>query len=162
MNSSVTIKGLAELRDKLLALGPEVGAKVLRTAAREAMKPVLAEAQRLAPRDTGALHDAIVLVAKMPKSALTLTRVGLKIRALKRTFNVPTKAESEAISARARWHFAEFGTAHTKAHPFLRPALETHKDAVISSLKAEIAKRVERVWKQRRKQAAIAKAVFGE
>jgi HK97 gp10 family phage protein len=173
---AIKVEGLAELREKLLALGPEVGAKALQGAAREAMKPVLETAKRLAPYDTGDEHtgahlrDSIVLTAKIPKGGDTLCRVGIRIRALKRpslkgTRGKVSKATKRYVfrgSAAWRWHFAEFGTAHQRARPFLRPAFAQHREEVVDSLKREIAKRVERIWKNRKKQAAIALAVFGE
>lgn len=161
------VEGLKELRDKVLALGPETGPKVLRAAARAAMQPVLEEARRLVPVDSGLMRDSIVLSSKIPKSGDTVTRVGIRIKKQRRPnlrglrVSKSTRRAVNRMSAHWRWHFIEFGTVRQKARPFLRPALATHKDRVIASIKAEIAKRVERVWRYRRKQAAMARAVFG-
>lgn len=173
---TIKVEGLAELRDKLLALGPALGARVLRSGARAAMQPVLEEARRLVAVDTGLTRDSITLRAKMPKSGDTLTRVGIKIQKLsaaKRAYSLKGTGGSRNLkkstmrayyreSAHWRWHFLEFGTKTQRAQPFLRPALAKHKDQVIAALRLEVAKRVERVWKYRRKQALMAKRVFGD
>lgn len=166
MKASIKIEGLGELREKLLALGPEVGAKTLRSAARVAMAPVLEEARRLAPVDTAQLRESIVLVARMPKSGDAVARVGLKIKALGSRPNLrglkvgkSTKQAVARMSAHWRWHFAEFGTARHRATPFLRPALAKHRESVVETLKAEIKKRIDAVWKKRARSAAkLAKA----
>ena len=165
MKSSITVSGMTELRDKLMALGPAASVKVLRAAAKEAMKPVLAEARRLAPVDTEQLRNSIVLVARTPRGGDSVAQVGLKIKAGVRpnlrglAVKSGTKRAVSRMSAHWRWHFAEFGTAYTKATPFLRPALAKHRNEVVESLRAEIAKRIERVWKRRAKAASkLAKA----
>src|SRR5690554_412384 len=112
------IEGLAALEAKLQELGAELGQKVLTAAARRAMRPVLEEAKRLVPKDTGALRDAITLSTGKPKEGETVAVAGLRIGKSK-------GAKDGRMPPAARWHFVEFGTASQAARPFLRPALDS-------------------------------------
>lgn len=131
------VEGLAALEAKLTELGAELGQKVLAAAARRAMRPVLEEAQRLAPKDTGALRDAIKLSSGKPNGGETVAVAGLRIGRSK-------GAKDGGLPAAARWHFAEFGTAQRAATPFLRPALDSQASRVVEELKTELAKGIKR------------------
>ena len=77
----VKIEGLKELRQKLLAIGAIAGQKVIASAARAAMKPVLEEARRLAPVHRGVLRDSIKLKATKPRRGRSSKRSPSRSRA---------------------------------------------------------------------------------
>lgn len=149
---SATLTGFKELNDKLLELKDvTLAAKVLARAARKAFEPVFVEAHRLAPRDTGALIEAIRLTTVKPKSGDAVVAVGIKIAGPKKFIGPKTKAQATKLSPKSMWHFVEFGTSKMAAKPFLRPALEKHADLVTELLKAELAKGIERAVRRQAK-----------
>lgn len=46
------------------------------------------------------------------------------------------------------WRFIEFGTSRTQARPFLRPALESNTEKVLSEVVAEMTKQLDRFAKK--------------
>lgn len=75
-------------------------------------------ARAMAPRDTGALKQAIV-----SKSTGLSGRVGLS---------------PDVINGRrpeVYWRFVEFGTVHVPARPFFRPAAELEREAFIKRMR---------------------------
>lgn len=102
------IKGAREMENLLKALGPRVASKAGDKALRAAARPIVEQAKRLVPADTGALRRSITAqMGRRKKESERVILIG---------FRPP-------VSARA--HFAEFGTKHHAAHPFMRPALDT-------------------------------------
>lgn len=150
---SVTIHGLSALNAQLTELGAELAAKALAQAARRAFKPVLDEAKRLVPRDTGALADSLLL-AVVRKDENTLA-VGIKIgrgRGSKQARLAAAafgEGQLEGLPPVRRWHFIELGTSRTPAHPYLRPALDSNASVVIELLKKELRVSIEKALKKR-------------
>lgn len=143
---SLEVQGMRHLHADLNALGTELAAKLLASAARKAFKPVLETAQALAPVDTGTLRDNIKIRVVKPKTGDSVVVVGLRIAKVK---NAPNNAGSPDW----RWHFVELGTKHIAAQPFLRPALEQNAAGVVAALKVELRKKIDRAVKRRAKAA---------
>lgn len=102
------IKGAKEMENLLKALGPRVASKAGDKALRAAAKPIVDQAKRLVPVDTGALRRSITAqIGRRTKASERVILIG---------FRPPTSA---------RAHFTEFGTSHSAAHPFMRPAMDT-------------------------------------
>jgi HK97 gp10 family phage protein len=128
--------------------------KILTTAVRQAMSPVLSKAQALAPKDTGALTASLRLEARKPtkrdrKSIYvntsdvvigTVTTASGKQLAKKTFKNIKTGKKQKGIASDGRAIANEFGTktefgsVHNAAKPYMRPALETSAPAVLNSL----------------------------
>lgn len=85
---------------------------------RNAAQPMLEHARRLAPVKTGELAHHINLVTR--HTATTATAL----------VQVSDSGEGGAAHEAV---FAEFGTSHQRATPFMRPAFEAHKRAVLSA-----------------------------
>lgn len=146
------VRGLDAVKAQLRALGEELATKAAKGAARAAFKPVLDAAKALAPRDTGALADSLVLA-----SAVTPTggaAVGIRIgkgrgaaqaRVAAAAFG---EAQIEKLPPARRWHFTEFGTSRQPAHPFLRPAFDASVQTVVDSIAAELKKAIARAIKK--------------
>jgi len=106
----LTFKGAKELEAALVGMEPKLAKKVFRQAMRKAAAPVLARAKQLVPTLTGRLKKS------------------LRVRAMKKRRHqygifVGT---SEAWFTGDQFYagMVEFGTATTKAQPFMRPAFD--------------------------------------
>jgi HK97 gp10 family phage protein len=122
--------------------------KILTSAMRLAMKPVLAKARNLVPKDTGALSASLRIEARKPTKrdrnsvyvSPTDTVIGTVTTAsgkqlAKKTFkNIKTGKKQKGIPSDARAYANEFGTAKMAGRPFLRPALETSSSQMLDSL----------------------------
>jgi HK97 gp10 family phage protein len=174
----VTITGLSEALAIFDELADEIGdkkatSKVLVPAAREAMKPVLAMAKMLAPKDTGDLARTIWIEARRPNKRDQKSKyasAGDTVIALVTTKPFPKKKRKEFFAANvelykrdkeayrkkfkqyaysldfpydARAIAQEFGTANQAGTPFLRTALESNATRVASSLGEIIGRRIE-------------------
>ena len=146
---SYKLEGLRELQGQLEDLGAELAVKILARSLRKAFQPVLQSAMgNLLTHhniESGDLLAAIHLVAVKPKSGSTVASIGLMISAKKTTSKIPPAR---------RWHWIEFGTAHSPAHPFLRPALEANAQLVLDVLRVEIGAAIIKALKKRARAAA--------
>jgi HK97 gp10 family phage protein len=145
---SVTIRGLDGLLRQLEQLKVELAVKALATAARRAFQPVLDDAKRLVPRDSGALADSLRIKVEKPSAGDTVIKVGIMVggsRLAKQSRVAAAafgEAQSKELPPARRWHFIELGTSKMAAHPYLRPALEQNASAVVELLKGELQKQI--------------------
>lgn len=145
------IEGLAELEEKLadlMALGraDAVARQTLVKAAKDAMEPVYQEVATTAPVGPGIpihLKDTVRLEARIPnqsdrKSTLVQqTDVAIAVVSVKKS----------AVSLAN-----EFGTSKMAARPFLRKALASNVESVVTNFKVELDDYIRQVaTKQRRK-----------
>lgn len=175
MSVRFTVNGLKETLDVFKEFQEQFGdkdakSKVLIPAIREAMKPVLAMAKGLSPKDTGALDRSLYITARRP------TRKDMKSRyvtpkdsviSLVSTKPIPKKLKqqfqaehgnlkgSEYKKAKRKFygeagviHDAramanEFGTAKMSAQPFMRVSLESQAQAVSAKLGLLIKQKME-------------------
>jgi HK97 gp10 family phage protein len=122
--------------------------KILTSAMRIAMKPVLAKARNLVPKDTGALSASLRIEARKPtkrdRNSIyvsptdtvigTVTTASGKQLAKKSFKNIRTGKKQKGIPSDARAYANEFGTHKMAGKPFLRPALETSSSEMLNSL----------------------------
>src|SRR5690606_8056174 len=103
-----TIEGAAEMDRLLKELGPRAASRAADRALRAGAKPIVQTAKDLVPTDSGDLQDSITaeLQRQRGRSEKRVILVGFK----------------KPISRRA--HLTEFGTVHSRAKPFMRPALD--------------------------------------
>jgi len=166
MSVKFAVNGLKETLAALTLFQEEFGdkdskSKILIPAVREAMKPVLAMAKALSPKDTGALDRSLYITARRP------TRKDMKSRyvtpkdsviSLVSSRPIPKKLKqqlyakhgalkgSEYKKAKRKFYTEagvmfdaraianEFGTAKMSAKPFLRTSLESQAQIVASQL----------------------------
>jgi HK97 gp10 family phage protein len=107
------IIGMEELQEALDQGIKAATRAALRRAAKEAVKPWLDLIMEKAPRDTGFLAEHLAVVARFKDQG---ARLEMEIGPVKRAFYAL---------------FDEFGTHLQEAKPFLRPAFEEGKDAVL-------------------------------
>lgn len=166
MSVKFAVNGLKETLATLTLFQEQFGdkdakSKVLIPAVREAMKPVLAMAKALSPKDTGALDRSLYITARRPTrkdmksryvtpkdSVISLVSSRPIPKKLKQEFHAKygnlkgseyKKAKRSFYSEAGVMHDAraianEFGTAKMSAKPFLRTSLESQAQAVAARL----------------------------
>lgn len=146
------INGARELEAALMALGQDRLIKAtLKTALTNASKPMVATAQRLAPKLTGRMAEKIAVSS-------TLSRRQRRGQGYK--FSPTTAYVWIGSAPRGPGTLAEFGTGpryHKKvrkyvgampATPFMRPAWEQHKDQILRDFSTELWAAIERSAKR--------------
>jgi HK97 gp10 family phage protein len=122
------IKGAKEMENLLRQLGPNVASRVGDQALRAGAKPIVDEAKRLVRVRTGALRDSIVVLGEK-------RRKNDNERVVLIGFRPP-------VSRRA--HLEEFGTAKQRAHPFIRPALDSRAGDALDEMGKVLARGITR------------------
>jgi len=165
---TIHVDGVEETLKALAALGPALEQRVLRRAARNSSKVVLAAAQaNLAPRtDTGALARGL-------RVRIQKTRKRYEGR-IAYTVQTPTRKElAKLYPSRAqemlesRWYFPaaiEYGATRRgvryPATPFMRTAFQVNKSSAPSQMRAALSSGLARETKRLARRAA--KVGFGQ
>ena len=175
-NFKFQVNGLQATLEVFDKLRDEIGdsnsrSRILNPVCREAMKPVLAMAQALAPVDTGLLQESLTIFSRRPTGkdkqsryigpndsaiAVVSTRPiprRLRKNAYEATKNIKDKNdrkraikkyfEEQGIFYDARAIANEFGTANRSAHPFLRISLESQAQTVSDYLGILLKQKIE-------------------
>lgn len=153
--------------------------RVLVPAAKQAIMPVLTAAQQNAPVDTGGLRLSLQVEARRPTKkdkrskyigtndsviAMVTTASGQKLaqmskgrglsKAKKQLARMGASAEQIAafsgIKSDGRAIAQEFGTSKISAQPYLRPAMESNAQAVVSRLGEALAQQINKYRKNTR------------
>ena len=111
MDLKFDIKGLAELENMLLRVGPREAARLVKAAVVDMARDVRDDARDASPEKTGTLRKAIYGRAR--KSHLDQFRAVVGI----------TKGRGAKHDA-FYWHMVEFGTVHSAPNPFMTRAYE--------------------------------------
>lgn len=148
MSATVKVDGLKELRDASLKLDPKMRRRVYTRAIKAGGNIVRDAAKGKVPVRTGAIRASLVhRASSKPAKGL----FGLKI-----TIKAGRKSSSRIARRRGKgaeyypdaveryYRFTELGTKHHPAQPFLAPALEGSKSAILNAVKAELAAGLER------------------
>jgi len=112
------IEGVKELENAFMELPNSMQKQVLLSALKKASKPVVKDAQEKARKKTG--KGAKSIKARTNKN---LKPVGISIGPSREEFHMS---------------FIEFGTVTQSARPFLRPAWDANRFAVLQSMEKEI------------------------
>lgn len=131
--SDVVVSGVEDILKKMKILPGRVQKNVVTGAVRASAKPIIEEARRLAPKDTGDLAKSIAV-----------TRRKSTDRNIVRFTVAPRIKKPHGYLA----HFYEFGTSKMTARPFMRPALLSKVDETISAATGYMAKRTEKEIKK--------------
>jgi HK97 gp10 family phage protein len=151
-NAEFRVEGFEELFAKMTELEEEIGKgktdKIWRKALTWAMEPVLQDARSFAPKDTGQTAQRIYMKVHRPQGRdkssnryageMFLARVTASTLRDDSVQNFVVNKRGKLQSTWANKSRApisqEFGNARTPAQPFLRPALSSNTDRVISRL----------------------------
>jgi HK97 gp10 family phage protein len=124
MKTELKFTGGPELEKALKDLGGQIAGRLGTNAVRAGARVIAASAKRNAPVLTGALKKSI------------------------RVFDEPDKPKGERVAyigSRLFYaRFVEFGTSHTQANPFLRPALDESAQAALDKLAENLSQGIER------------------
>lgn len=160
MSDDVTaeIEGLEDLEQMLEQQTPRAARTAVRRATRAGGEIFQLEIEARAPRLTGFLASEIVIKSRASgvdddsdATGAIVVRVGADPKAAQLvggqregktlTFkNDPHYAGLEAL-------FAEFGTKHESARPFMRPSFEAKKDEVLETFQTELRAELENLRK---------------
>jgi HK97 gp10 family phage protein len=128
MSFKVTVEGLAELKTALRALPDATAKNVVRRMLRKRGEPIAARARRLVPVEAGELRDSIGVSTKLSR----------RQRARHRKFDTNDIEVYVGAGPLPQAHLQEFGTEHSLAQPFLRPAWDSGKREVLEGIKADL------------------------
>ena len=173
---NIHMEGYEPVMQMFDQLAQEIGdkkanSKVLVPAVRQAMRPTLAMAKQLAPKNTGALAAHLQIEARRPTkrdrrskyvlnndSVIALVTTKAFPRKLKKKFfeenqNLSPEERAKKFKAYAksigfpydaRAVAQEFGSARNPAHPYMRTGLETTARQVIDDLAGIIESKINR------------------
>lgn len=175
-NFKFKVNGLEATLEVFDSLRDEIGdansrSRILNPVVREAMKPVLAMAQSLAPVDTGLLKESLTIYSRRPTgkdkqsryigpkdAAIAVVSTRPIPRRLKKEAKELTRGitdskqrakmmrsfyESQNIFYDARAIANEFGTKNRSPHPFLRVSLESQAQTVSDYLGQLLKQKIE-------------------
>lgn len=137
---SVQIFGLRELEKKMIALGPKIARKALKSALVAGAKEVKKEAQRLAPSESGRLRKAMY-IKRMSKPNPFKEDVIFGVRHGKKM----SKKDLDAFY----WTFLEFGTKHIKKMSFVEAAFQKSKNRALKKVKEVLAIKIALLTRQK-------------
>ena len=176
---TVSVSGLAELDDALGQLPKATARNVLKRTLNKAAQPIVDEAKRLVPVQTGRLRDSITASTRVKNKVgnaefAAAMRAGLGKDAARTALRNARRAASgqgsfaETFIGPARggkWgviryaHIVEFGSPRQSPKPYMRPAWEAHKTAALNLIKDELAneiiKAAKRVGRSKKQSAEV-------
>jgi HK97 gp10 family phage protein len=124
----VSIKGSKEIIKKLDSLEKKIATKIVRTAIREAAKPILKEAKANIPSDSGNLKKNTKIRTMKRKKG----RIGLIV-------------QSSSTDPQGYYgSFVEYGTKYQKAQDNIKKAYDKLKDKTAKQLEEAILKGIEK------------------
>src|SRR5687767_4676023 len=124
--------GFNRLMDKLHRLDAVASQRVLASAAKKALVPVLEDAQARAPKQTGLLAKGLTIRGGKATGGASVAAAGITPTGPHRSF----------------WHLAEFGTSKQPARPYLRPAMRANVQKSIDIFREELRRAIERALKR--------------
>ncbi len=141
----IKLSGFKEFEAMLAQLGKSTERTLLTRFAKKALEPVRDRARQLVPVDSGFTRDSIVVSTQLGRSAKRKERAEPKN-------GVRVYVGTTARNAVPR----EFGTFARRATPFLRPAWEETKDAVLVTIQRDLGAEIERTAERAAKRRAMA------
>jgi HK97 gp10 family phage protein len=146
---AVSVEGLREVDAALGDLGKATGRNVMRRVALARLEPMAEEARRLAPVEDTDLRDSIAVSTKLAGYAKRLNR--------------HSKSEAEAHMGPAgaggkkappQGSLQEFGTNNHPPQPFMRPAWDGGKDALLEGIADDLWAEISKAAARQAKKAA--------
>jgi HK97 gp10 family phage protein len=140
---SVKWSGVKEMEQMLKDLGPRIASRLGGRAAKAGAKPIIKMAKALVPKKTGELKRSIVAQKERAKGGAYAATQTVLIG-----FRPP---------ASRRAHLVEFGTSHSSAKPFMRPALDAQHQAALDRMREVLAQGIQ---KEEYKRATAPEALY--
>lgn len=141
---TVTVEGLSDLADALQELPKATSTNVLKRALTNGAAPIQSAAASLAPVLTGTLQQSITIGTKLSRRQKSLSRKESKVEVF-----IGPDALPQAITA-------EFGTSHSRARPYMRPAWDGQKKTALEIIANTLGDEIEKARARiARKQARL-------
>ena len=141
LKARFTVEGLSELKDAFTELPKATGKNVAKRVLTKRAQPILDDATRAAPVKIGNLKASITAGTKLSRRQKALTKNSKSYTEIYVGAGVNPQATMQ-----------EFGTSRDKPQPFMRPAWDANKQAILEGLKddlwAEIRKAADRIAKK--------------
>ena len=132
----MVLGGFDEMEEALDDLEMATRKSVTRRALKKSAQPLADLANSLAPRDSGRLAASISVSIKLDGRQSKLHR--RMFRSDKAAVEMFVGPSYLAFGGGRHGHLLEFGTAHTAAQPFMRPAWDQDNRALLERLKVEL------------------------
>lgn len=162
MKVEMKITGFDELLNKMDKLPPLLHKRILRASGRRAMKLVLETAKGIVPVRTGRLRDAIKITTRQNRQRRQLDiRVGPSNIPYAHLVEDGTSSHTIKVKKASflGWGNKTFGIKvdhpGAKAQPYMRPALDENRDKIISFLKVDLKKSIDRAVRKMLKAKGI-------
>jgi HK97 gp10 family phage protein len=146
MAERVQIEGLSDLQTSLRELPDATAKAVLRRLARKRLQPIIDHAKSLVPVEEGDLRDGLNVSSKLSKR-----QRGLRGKAKEGAHDIEMYAGARPDPAA---HLQEFGSSHHGAQPFLRPAWDAGRHALLDGLKDDLWADIKKTAERRARKAA--------
>jgi HK97 gp10 family phage protein len=141
----VQIEGLDDLEKLLTQLAPKEARTAMRRSERKAAAVWQAEIERLAPKDSGFLEGHIAIRSSVgagdDNSTGSITVTVGPSKEMYPKEGGRTKNRDAAQAAR----YAEFGTVHEAARPFISVAYENKKEEVVEAFQTELGAAIQKL-----------------
>jgi len=127
MTVTVKIEGLSELKTAIEQLPKATGKSVMQKVLMARAKTIAAAAKSLVPVESGELRDSIVASTRLSKS---------QAREAKEAASYVEVYAGAGPLPHA--HLVEFGSVHNQPQPYMRPAWDNHKGALLDAIKEDL------------------------
>jgi HK97 gp10 family phage protein len=133
MSVTVKVEGLSELKSAFEQLPKATGEGVLRKVLLARAEPIAAAAKALVAVESGELRDSIVASTRLSKS---------QAREAKETASYVEVYVGAGPLPHA--HLVEFGSVNNQPQPYLRPAWDSAKGALLDNFKEDLWSEIEK------------------
>lgn len=141
MSGTFKVEGLKSLEANLRELKQGTGRGVMRRTLKKSARPLVDLIELYAPDDPRTANDdlvsGIVVTSKATRNAKRMIRASFKDSTAVEMFVGPDKHVFYGI-------FQEFGTVHHAPQPFMRPAWEEDKMALMGRIKNQLGVEIEK------------------
>jgi HK97 gp10 family phage protein len=146
---SVEIHGIKDMIKRLEALPVKLKKSGEKAALRAGGAPIRKAAKRFAKssKDSGLLLKSIGMNVRTIKSGETSARIGARNgfgKEVTRTNKKTGQQRKEYANPANYSHLVEFGTSHSPAKPFIRPAIDSAKSEILPAMAAGLSKHLAR------------------
>jgi len=155
--SAIKLHGMEGVRASLRKLPSELMKAAEKQVLRDGAKPVLRAAKARVPvgkdEDKGLLKKSLGITVKKLRNGVTTSRIGprsgFKGKSLGFKISKRGKTKGQLTERFANpvnyAHLVEYGTSHSAAQPFIRPAIESSKGEVVDAMAKGLEKHLTKV-----------------
>lgn len=159
MRIVLKVEGLRELQAALEELPKATSRNVVRRALMNALKPMEAQAEALAPSLTGQLRSTIETSAKLSRRQKAQHAADIGAKTVKTAEGYRSTPQTTVFmfmgpASSAKSIVQEFGSVHQSPQPYMRPTWDSGAMAALKSIKDEFATELEKARARLARKAA--------